>query len=533
MATVPPAAGAALPWDWATSCALLLVIAVGVALGWACRFSTLTIYGDDPIYLSLSHSLESGHYRDEFLVGSPPHAQYPPGMAIHLLLVRTLLGGGLSTAIGVNLLIIAATAAIAADSLRRLTTPWFGVAAAALVVLNPQITWLSRELRSEVPFLLCVALALWFSLWDGSRARRWYPVFAIAAALAAFLMRSAGIALVPAIGCVLVLRRQWRLMVLWGAVSTLVVVGWFSYTSWATQHGIGYSYTTDLSNLKGKGLGELVAHVLTRARAYFSTFAGTQFSIPDIPDQPIDNGVVGGLLLLGIAVGGWQLRRRWTSMVVFLALSGGLLLLFPWQVDRFLTALMPWLVVALLFGLRHILAGQRRGDAITLGVAVLLAGFGLAHQVAEAQHRSSCRAARPFSEPRCDTPEDRGYAAAAAFARDALPADAVIAASKMASMYAFSQRKSFPLALLQRPDGIGFLAPEGPVTTVLLSRQYRFEGADVAPWLLTRCSTLTLLFEHPTGALLLSVFPPIGEARNNACVALEEFIRKTPPDADG
>src|SRR3989304_1018075 len=153
-AIVPENPEPAQEWSKATLLTLLLVIAAGLALGWAGRGAALNVNGDDPIYLGLSRSIGHGHYRDDYLFGSPPHGQYPPGLPIWLLLVRLAAGAGLDAALAANFLLVTVTAILLADSVRRVTTPWLGVTAAAVVMWNPEILALAGAIPSDSPPLL-------------------------------------------------------------------------------------------------------------------------------------------------------------------------------------------------------------------------------------------------------------------------------------------------------------------------------------------------------------------------------------------
>ena len=522
-------------WTRGALGALLLVTILGVAIGWASRGAALTVYGDDSIYLTLSRSLAERHYRDEYLVGSPPHAQYPPGMPLWLLLVRLLVGGSLDGALAANLLLIALTAFLLADSVRRLASVWLGVAAAAVLLFNPAIFALAGQLRSEIPFLAWCSLALWLSLIGGERSRRWYPTLTIAAASAAFLTRSAGIALVPAVAWALLLRRQWRPLLVNGTAAAAVIVGWFAYTRWAAQHTVGHTYAADLAS--SAPMSEPVrffSHALGNATVYFSRLAAVQFSIPDIHGQPLDNLVLGLLLTIPAAVGVWTLRRRWAAMGMFLLLSTGILLVFSWPVSRLLTVLLPWLVAALLIGSATIAAaaGSRRGGSIAIGLGVVLAGFGLAGQVHAAEREQRCRSSAPFVDPRCYQEQDRSYVAAAAFIRDNLPKQAVIAASKPSIIYLLTGRRTLPLELFGTTSIDRLLPPAGPVAAILLSRLIPYEPTGVGPRLLQQCAALTLLARFPSGTLLLGPRHSNGGPSVDACGALTEYLRKTPANVD-
>jgi len=50
-------------------------------------------------------------------------------------------------------------------------------------------------------------------------------------------------------------------------------------------------------------------HALDNATAYFASLASRQFSIPDIHDQPVDNGLLGLFLTIPALIGAWTLKE--------------------------------------------------------------------------------------------------------------------------------------------------------------------------------------------------------------------------------
>ncbi len=522
-------------WPREALLVFLLVAAVGITLGWASRGAALTVYGDESIALTLSRSLAAGHYRDEFLVGAPPHAQYPPGMPIWLLLLRLTTGGSLDAALAANLLLIALTAFLLADSVRRLSTPWLGVTAAMMVMYNPPLFVLAAELRSEIPFLALCALALWLSLVDAQRASRWYPALAIAVAIAAFLTRSAGIAMLPAIGWALFLQRKWRPLLIGGIVAVATTLSWFAYTRWAGQHTIGHTYATDLAVVvPASEPVRFLGHLINNAKTYFARLAERQFGITDLPDQPLDNLILGFALTLPAAAGAWMLARRWPAMVMYLFLSVGILLIFPWPISRLFVPLTPWLAVMILIGCAGIAttAGSRHGNTIAIGVGVVLAGFGLVGRVEAARRAQECRASAPFVDPRCYPEQYRSYVAAVDFIRDSLPTNAVVAAAKASFVFERTGRLTVPLELFAQTKAARLLAPAGPATHILLSRLIPFEADLVGPRLRAQCTLLALLARYPSGTLLLGRHTASAGDSTDACIALTEYLRETPADPD-
>lgn len=526
--TTGSAAAPAAEWSRASVVAMALVLMAGMLLGWWSRDAALTVYGDDTTYLTLSYSIEAFEYRDSFLVGAPPHAQYPPGMPLWLLMVRTIAGPSLDAVLAGNLLLVALTALLVADAVRRLATPWLGVTVAAMVMFNAPLFVLVAELRSEVPFLAWCGLALWWSLKDGDRAAPGRMAWlALAAALAAFLTRSAGLALFPAVLGTALLRRRWRPVLVGGTMSLAAVAAWFGYTRWAAAQTIGHSYATDLAaGVSTVAPADVLEHLVGNAKVYFLNLPSSQFSIPDLPNQPFDNLLVGLCLALPAVIGAWQARRRWPALGIFLVGSTVILMAFSWPIRRLFTPLVPWVSAAMLLGWTGLAAatGMRRPHRVAVVLGLVVASLGLAHRVRAAVREQGCRDSAPFVDPACYPVQYRSYAAAAQYIRDSLPETAVVAAVRPAFVHLNTGRLTVPIDLFGRDDFKGLVVPEGPATHVLLSRLYRLERRLAEGRLREHCGSLAVLATYPAGTLLLAVqSPPSPES--NACDALDGYLR--------
>lgn len=144
--------------------ALAIVFAVCLALGWMVRLPELGTGEDEAVYLLLSESMASGHYRDEAVLGAPLHAKYPPGTSSWILLVHAVAGSGLDAVRIGNLLLLVLSGLFVADGWRRLGHPWIGIGAAAIALWNPFLLQVSTTLSSEPLFLALSTGALWAAL---------------------------------------------------------------------------------------------------------------------------------------------------------------------------------------------------------------------------------------------------------------------------------------------------------------------------------------------------------------------------------
>lgn len=526
--------GTALPtpgWTRAARWALGAVLLAGAILGWTSRGAAVPVYGDAAIYMSLAESLGHGNYRDAYIVGEPPHAQYPPGMAAWVLAVQTLTGGGLDPVLGANLLLLLLSGLLVADAVRRLATPWLGVAAAAIVVFNEPLLFLVAQPRAEVLFLGCASVALYAMLRDEHAPGGRWAYLAIAASIGAFLTRSAGVALLPAIVVAFLLRRRFREAAIATIAGGTVIASWFAYTRWAEKLTIGQTYAADFAHVAPASAPVRIAlHAISNAREYVARLSAGVFQIPDVPAQPLDNAVLALLLLVPILIGAWTLRERWRAAMFYLVCSAAMLAVFPWVEVRFASVLLPWLVAALLVGLLTV--GQRRGPVIAATVGALLAGIAIVPSVQAARLATACRASAPFVDPRCYRAADRSYVDAANYIRTQLAADVIIAASKPAAIHLLTGHPTLPLEYFARTGAERLLAPSNHATAIILSRHMPYEIEVVAPALGRLCRELVVLGEYPEWTVLLGVRALAPAGAPDACEKLSAWQASVPPYDD-
>src|SRR5262249_29719967 len=152
--------------------------------------------------------LTHGHYRDEFLRGTPAHAKYPPGTAVWIAGVRQLAGASVDATRAANVLLLCVTAVLLGDALRRLIGPWPGVAGVAVTALPVPLLQSAGTALSEPLFLFLLIAALWAALVADATGRARWAAASVAAGLAAFLTRTAGFTVVAGIVAWLLWRRR-------------------------------------------------------------------------------------------------------------------------------------------------------------------------------------------------------------------------------------------------------------------------------------------------------------------------------------
>jgi hypothetical protein len=216
-------------------CLILLGLLPGAWFAWQWReMPSAGAYHDDGLYYVGAQSLaQTGEYRILSLPGEPYQTKYPPFWPLLLSLAWHLeprYPDNLQWAMVLAWMWLPLTAFAYRAWLRQAgageTARWL---LPALWAANPYGILFSTSLLSELPFtgLLLAALLLL-----GRADARWTAVAGAAAGLA-FLTRSAGIAVLPAVVGWLLLRREFRRAGIFAAVFCPIAAGWFW---WAAAH---------------------------------------------------------------------------------------------------------------------------------------------------------------------------------------------------------------------------------------------------------------------------------------------------------
>ena len=488
-----------------------------MGIGWRDRAPEVTAGGDEVTYLSLSHSLEYGRYRDEFIAGTPPHLQYPPGNPVWLLAIRKIAGPGLDPTRAANLILLALTAILIGDAVRRLTGPWVGVGAAAVVVLNVPLLEIAGTVLSESLYIALATLSLWAALrTDEHQRRRWW-IMALGFGGAAFLTRTVGIVVLGGILTWCLLRRRWSLAAASGLLSAGVVAGWMSYLRLQGPSPLSTSYLADLAPYVDQTSPiAVIARSAWRSLEFYVRYLPSSLRVPTLQGTPIDN--IAWYLVLAVCggVGLWILLRRWPAAAVSLLLSCGVLLLWSWRIERLLLPLLPVGIAAILvgaFGIARPL-GSRAPTLIATALAGVISGSALL-ALLQNPRWTACERTAPYEDPSCFNPNATSLVRAAWVIRDRLPANAVIATLEPAVVHYFSGRQTFPLPkALELLDGATAQGTPPVVFTHLLTETV-LESNTTAPVEMVRyCTALQVAtpVEPPFFLFRVSGGPSGGDA---------------------
>jgi len=375
--------------------AVAVVVFVAYAVSRPAAVATLGRLYDDVVYLSVGKSIADGHgYRSAQLVGTPVHAKFPPLLpAIYAVgwLAFGTLDAVASVALWLNIVVASASAGVLWWLARGELA--VGPVLAALFVAVPIVT--DRTMfyfsgAASEPWMLLgwgvsLLLARRLTLHAESAARSTAASLALGLVLAATaLSRTQGTAIALAVLAALALGAVgWRRWLSVAAATATPLVGW------AVWHGTMMA-RGPLSPLPDQS--SYLAWIPTGGMAEFSRFALSMMktSVPlywsnaaDVLvgwSSPKTLALAGAILVAGF-VGIALLAQRFPAMSLSLVLTLGVLAIWPYVQDRFLTPVLPVLGVAAAFAVQRTLApvptAARR--AALVGVALVTVALSIAN----------------------------------------------------------------------------------------------------------------------------------------------------------
>lgn len=345
------------------------------------------VFWDDGVYLLTAKALASGAgYRYMYLPGAPPAIHYPPGYPL-LLAALIKLTPAFPANVAVLKLVNPLCLALGVYGTVRLGVRTMGLAdvptaiAVGICALAAPVLVLSNVLLSESLFFAMLVGAL--LLVDGVAARGGTrtAVWAGVAIAALSLVRTVGGVLLPA--AVIALwwrgRRREALVVLAG---TLVLLAPYQWWVWSAARG----FPAELQGSYGPYLEWVVAgyrsdpalawQVVTRNASDLWRAFGIVFALrlPHVVQL-----LAAATLCVTCVAGLAALARRSSAFVLFLLAYGAVVLLWPYNPERFVWALWPLMGLVLLAAARGVGDwGARRWRhaprAATAVAALLLTG---------------------------------------------------------------------------------------------------------------------------------------------------------------
>ena len=354
------------------------------------------VFWDDGVYLIGAKALASGAgYRFAHLPGAPPAVHFPPGYSALLALVWKLsppFPSNVSVLKLVNPLLLGLAAALAAAwGVRRLALPPL-VAAAAAIVFSASLPLLvvTGVLFSEPLFLVALFAALLLADRAAEYGGNGAAVLAGAAAGAAVLVRTAGLALLPALVVGLLISRRRREAVIAGATVVATIAPW---QLWLATHvsalapplrgSYGPYLDWVLALYRQRGARFALTVMRENVLALFRTAGIALF--PYGPREP--RPLLVALVIVAAVVAMVSARRRAPTAALFLGCYLALVLAWPYAPDRFLWAVWPLVGMQVASGVvvcwrLGATAGARPGARASVSLACAVSVIALAGHVA-------------------------------------------------------------------------------------------------------------------------------------------------------
>ena len=413
---------------------------------------------DDSMYLELAKALATGHgYRWLNLPGTPAATHFPPGYPA-ILAVLWMVAPSFPANVVLFKLANVVFATLSAVCLARLVRRRFEMGeiasqlfALAAVLAVPMLT-LATQVMSEPLFLLGVLATLLVAeaVIEDSGAR-WTRVLSLGLlAGATTLVRTNGIALLPAIVLVLCLQRRFRHAALFALAMFATFLPW---QLWVMAHadvvpppmrGNYGSYAALLGDaVRERGLAFLAA-VASRTSREITTML--QYVVA--PGAGSFIRITALLLATALAsLGIRPLWRRAPATALFLAAYLAIVVFWPYTPARFVWCVWPFLLLLPVLGARELLAwapppqGLRVTRVVALGSAAGIAFGYLAFNVIS--FRNGSWSASAYAER---------IRPLVVYVATKTPRDAVVATEAENTIYLYTGRRTVPLGSFMATD---------------------------------------------------------------------------------
>ncbi len=523
---------------WAVAAVLLLVHA---ALAWGAREPGLLTAQDDARYILLGRALRDFTYRDLYLVGQPLHGVYPPGLPALLAVWGAIAGESFAGFVVASVLLSTAALALLFVSVRRVWSPTGALLSLACLVVNPSLVARAGSVRSEPLYMFLSLLCLWAltSRRDdpGSEGGdgRWLAL-AGAAAIFAALTRTIGASLLGAVFLLWILQRRYRAAAAFGAASLLTFGAWLLWSAVSPGQVEGFHYFADA--LRGGDEG-LLATLLDRATRLAPQYGGRSLPfmlpVPLIQGTPVDNVFWAVVVSAGVLAGLVELSRRWPGVALYLPIYALVLIVWPYEIGRFLEPVLPLLVPTLLLGLAW-LARRLGGRWSLIAVSVVATAIIARGAVGSLESLAQRRACAEFSiadPPACLQSDRASYLRAVAYIEERAPSDAVFLTAKPEALYYYTGRRSVLLetVLDVAPERFTAELADRGVDYVILGSLHHNELGRLHDLVAANCAAFrleaafeprTYLLRHAAGSGAASAGPAPAE---DACRAVAEHER--------
>lgn len=343
-----------------------VLVVISFFIGLLCFDPKLYISGDNVEFLDLGTSIREGRG----LMGTTKYTFLFP---LLLAGVQAISNNSLLTQKILVLVFYIFCAPFLFWIFRRTMNTYWAAGIVILTMTNTFIIEFGHVTMSEVPYLFFSVLAI--AAFDKAVAhpkRKRDFVLALVAIIVVYYVRPAATALFAAVVLYFVLRKQWKLAVITGAVFFVAVLPW-SIRNQLLAGGSDYSKVLFLKNPYNPALGsvsfsELLQRIWHNITLYATQeipyslfpfqFRTTMFH-PNLEFFPIIPGVL--LTLAAMAGYIWYVIRHHDLLSLYLFFYMGIILVWPetWSSARFIIPLMPFFIFFFIYFLYQIIEKTR------------------------------------------------------------------------------------------------------------------------------------------------------------------------------
>ncbi|MEM7108412.1 MAG: hypothetical protein AAF519_09315 [Bacteroidota bacterium] len=326
----------------------------------------LAMLGDNASYYMLGKALAQGEgYVNISSSAKRPSNHYPPGYPVMLSAIMLFSNDLVPVKIATGLVGLVGLLLFYFLALSLLKDEFMAVGVALLAVLNAHILWYSSLIMSEIPFLCFSIMALFFfTKTDQSKLdlKDKYVWLTLLALIAAYYVRSLGVALIGGIVLALLMKKNWKSIAVYTGVFAIAIAPWFIRGS--NLGGSSYIRQLKMVNPYQPALGQ--ADFGDFVDRFFENFS--RYVTKELPDaifpafepgygQKATGGEwFAGLLVLGIMIFGLlKLKDHRWLITGYLLATLAILMLWPqvWIGVRFVVSVVPLFILLLINGLHH------------------------------------------------------------------------------------------------------------------------------------------------------------------------------------
>lgn len=333
------------------------IISVCFAITYAYTFDAkMALLGDNVNYYNLGKALASGEgYVSITKPVRRPANHHPPGYPVIVSLVLLFSESFVAVKLA-NGFLLAASLALCFLLVGRLTESYItSFSVCIIMAFNSYLLQYGSWMMSEVPFMFFSLLAIYLLTFEGKKSTAFW-IAALITMVAAYHIRSLGIALLGAFVLHFLTKRDWKHLALSVAAMAIGMLPWFLRTQ--SLGGSGYAKQLKMINPYKPHMGEAgLSDFIARFWDNFTRYLTRE--IPDVilnthPDYglPVEGRewFLGIFILSLISVGLYGLRNYKWIVIGYVLATLAILMLWPaqWIGVRFIVPLTPLLLAGII-----------------------------------------------------------------------------------------------------------------------------------------------------------------------------------------